>query len=322
MPVSRARRARAATLALAVLLPLAVGVPAASAEGTAAPPVLAFSSDRDGDTEIYLRRSGGRLEQLTRNRANDFSPVWSPDGRRIAFVSDRDGDEDIYVMRADGTGVRRLTRNSTTGDGQPISDATPAWSPDGRRIAFASNRTGGLSEIWVMRSDGSRQTRLTRTDPIVDDTTPGWSPDGRSLVFASSRAGNETVDLYVMRADGSGVHAITPTDDTFDSTAPDWSPGGRLIAFATNVNGGQQDIWVVDPDVGRPRFLGGHPRYDDVFPRWTSGARRIAFWTFPVNTSEETRSADVWVMDRNGSDRRPLVTARSDDSVPDPRPRS
>ncbi len=321
MPLSRARRARAATVALAVLMPLVGAVPA-SAGGAAAPPVLAFSSDRDGDTEIYLRRSGGRLRQLTHNHASDFFPVWSPDGRRIAFVSDRDGDEDIYVMRADGSGVRRLTRNSTTSDGQPISDAAPAWSPDGRRIAFASNRTGGLSEIWVMRSDGRRQTRLTRTAQFIDDTNPAWSPDGRRLVFVSTRAGNETADLYVMRADGSRVHPITPTDDDFDSTAPDWSPGGRLIAFSTNVTRGQQDIWVVDPEGEHARFLGGHPRYDDVFPRWTSDGRRIAFWTFPVDTPEETRSSDVWVMDRDGTDRRALVTARSEDIFPDPRPRT
>jgi TolB protein len=322
MPVSRVRRARAATVALAVLLPLVGVVPVAHADGTSAPPVLAFSSDRDGDTEIYLRRSGGRLQQLTRNHAHDFSPVWSPDGRRIAFVSDRDGDDDIYVMRADGTGVRRLTTNSTKSDGQPISDAAPAWSPDGRRIAFTSNRTGGQSEVWVMRSDGRHQTRLTRTAPIVDDTSPAWSPDGRRLAFVSTRAGNETADLYVMRADGSRVRPITPTDDTNDSTAPDWSPNGRLIAFSTNVTRGQQDIWVVNPWTGDRRFLAGHPRYDDVQARWTADGRSIVFSTFDYFTPEEQRSADLWTVRADGSGRRLLLGSPAQEVGPDPRPRS
>ena len=97
---------------------------------------IAFSSDRDGNFEIYVMSpDGSDVTRLTTNSARDFGPSWSPDGSKIAFWSDRDGNSDIYVMNADGSEQTRLTDNSA-------SDQEPAWSPDGRRIAFVSSRDG------------------------------------------------------------------------------------------------------------------------------------------------------------------------------------
>jgi Tol biopolymer transport system component len=104
---------------------LAVAACVLAPSAQAAPPgKIAFDSDRDGDTEIYVMNADGSgVTQLTNNLATDCQPAWSPDGKRIAFLSTRDGvDSEIYVMNADGTGVTQLTNNLAL-------DANPDWSP-------------------------------------------------------------------------------------------------------------------------------------------------------------------------------------------------
>jgi Tol biopolymer transport system component len=138
-----------------------------------------------------------------------LTAVWSPDGRRIAFSlglpvgsAPVGRNHEIYVMNADGSGSHRLTHNRAY-DGQP------AWSPDGRKIAFLSTRTiGGNSEIYVMNADGSGKRNLTRHP--AKDGRPSWSPDGRRIAFVSDRDGR--LEAHVMNADGSGQRNLTLQD--------------------------------------------------------------------------------------------------------------
>jgi TolB protein len=133
--------------------------------------------------------------------------VWSPDGRQIAFARmiRRTGPgpccspshSDISVMNADGSGTRELTHNARQND-------EPAWSPDGRSIAFVSRRDGN-AEVYVMNADGSGQRNLTRHPAKV--LHPSWSPDGRKVTFVSDRDG--LLEAYVMNADGSGQRSVS-----------------------------------------------------------------------------------------------------------------
>jgi len=128
---------------------------------------IAFSSDSDGDLEIYIMDADGNdIRQLTSNDATDQFPDWSPDGTRIVFTSDRFGDEEIFVMNTDGTNLRQLTSN--------IGISTyPEWSPNGSQIVFSSERDGDF-EIWIMDSDGRNQQQLTFND--AKEFLPAWSP--------------------------------------------------------------------------------------------------------------------------------------------------
>ena len=151
---------------------------------------IVFVSDRDEKVinfEIYVMDAdGGNQQNLTNNPNDDRDPSWSPDGKRIVFASDRDGHfrgavgitYEIYVMDADGGNQQRLTENQK-------NDWTPSWSPDGKRIAFASDRKGDLEnfEIYVMEADGGNQQRLTNNRAY--DEWPSWSPDSKRIAFYS-----------------------------------------------------------------------------------------------------------------------------------------
>jgi Tol biopolymer transport system component len=292
--------------------------PAASAAGTVRPSFV-FTSDRDGDLEIFARRTDGSTVQVTRNRVDDLQAVWSPDGSRLAVVRQVGQGTALVVMDADGTGARRLTSPVTFADGRASSDTDPAWSPDGRTIAFTSDRASGQEpEIHRIDADGTDLRRLTRTEPFVGDFHPTWSPDGRFLYFTSDRAGVFNQEIHRMRPDGSGVQRITRTPDGVDDGVPDVAPNGARIVFSSMRANGTQDLFTMDRDGSGVRPLGTPTAdRDEVFAQWTANGSQVVFMRF--GTPEQPNST-IWVVDADGSDRRSLTTGRFDDSMPDPYP--
>lgn len=184
---------------------------------------IAFCSARSGSFEIWAMKANGMQQhQVTHTGGFLLFPDYSPDGTKLAFGGRLPGDsnEDIFLVNTDGTGLVRLTTD-------PGNDRLPAWSPDGSKIVFLSDRTG-VFQVWVMDADGGNPQQLT-TDPAPKDQVPDWSPDGTRIAYQSLATGGG--DIYVMRADGTGQTRLT-TDPALD-LGPAWSPDGTQIAFLT-----------------------------------------------------------------------------------------
>jgi Tol biopolymer transport system component len=213
--------------------------PAWSADGTK----IVFT----GSSEIYVMNADGTGQaNVTNDPAFDAYAVWSPSGRRIAFASDRanpSGNLDIYVMNADGSNVTRLTTRG---------GAYPAWSPNGTRIAFSR-----LSNIYVMRADGSDKVNLThhKSGAVF---LPDWSPDNKRLAYQRSAGGDH--DIWVINADGTGRTNLTH-DSAFEGH-PGWSPNGKRIAFCHNF-----DIATIRPNGTGLRDL-TKTTAEDTGPDW------------------------------------------------------
>lgn len=183
--------------------------------------LIAFSSNRGGYWQVLVARADGTATYpITSDGVSRLSPVWSPDYRWMAYSAKRENNWDIYVMPApgpDGQGARpEQERRLTFAEG---NDLSPMYSPDGRRIAFESNRDGN-TEIYVMNADGSNQRNVSNF-PGAADHGPVWSPDGRQIMFYSNRAGNW--DIFVMSSDGQNVINLTNTPDV-DEQEPFWRP--------------------------------------------------------------------------------------------------
>lgn len=226
---------------------------------------IAFSYD-DG---IWLSDAdGGHRRQVTHD--GGFDPSLSPDGTRIVYRRLLEHDDgEIWIVDAAGTTPRDLV------DDPAFSDWGPAWSPDGRTIAFDSNRSGGLV-LWLMSGDGSGQRSLTSGHGEY----PTWSPDGSRLAYA----GGAYYDIRVVGADGSGDGAIT-TSPAYDM-GPAWSPDGTWIAYHTQADrwpnvaeagmGDEMEIHLIRPD-GRDDHRITADDIEDSFPAWSPDGRFLVW---------------------------------------------
>jgi len=200
----------------------------------------------------------------------------------------------------------RICRGTDWTVGRPAD--RPAWSPDGAKIAFVSQRDENY-EIYVMNADGSEKKRLTN-DANDNGRFWGrfsWSPDGEKIAFESARYGDPNSEIYVMNTDGGGNKTLTSNSD-YDG-GPSWSPDGKKIAFESHRDR-NPEIYVMNADGTEQKRLTDLPS-DDRCPSWSPDGRKIAFESYVrrkiAPESYVTGTCEIYVMNENGSEQKNLT---------------
>ncbi len=225
--------------------------------------------------------------------------------QQIAFVSTHTGKHAIHLVASDASRqVKTLVR--------PHDFAMdPAWSPDGRRIAFRVFHPGSSHpDVYVAQADGSDPKVLVRQGGM-----PSWSPHGRAIAFANLREGSRgisVVDVAEALGGKPDVQVLTRVDNTVPEEQPAWSPDGEQIAF-TSHREGSSDVWIIDASGGEPRNLTNHPALDNS-PAWSPDGTLIAFGSTrdsPDGLSEMPEGGDIYLMNPEGGNVKAVTTNHS-----------
>jgi Tol biopolymer transport system component len=289
---------------------------------------ILFRREIGGRVDLMLMPAeGGDPQTLLRDEGRLEALAWRPDNRHVVFQSGREGNADLFELDLDTGEVQRLTFGTTEHHGISVSldgrmvyatfwhdqflyvvdvetgvrrqitshslrNGSARFSPDGRRIAYTSNRTDNF-EIWLHDLDDGSETKFT--DRESSDMRPEWSPDGRRIVFMSDRDGG-TFKLFVANADG-GTEARLLTDQALNwghavtslrnNPLSQWSPDGESIAYRVVGDGGPE-LWTVGPD-----GLGARKRLDGVtgFDWYRNGRQGLI--TRRRGTEEELLAVDL-----------------------------
>ena len=205
---------------------------------------IVYSSNRGGMQKLWsVLASGGTPELLAVGETGASSPSISHQLNRLAFAK-KVADTNIYRISLD----RSASRSSASRFASSTQlDWNPGFSPNGKRIAFESERSG-QHEIWLCNSDGSDLIQLTSL--ATYSGSPSWSPDGQRIAFDSREEGGATANIYVISSQGGSRRRLTAEDD-YDDIVPSWSRDGQWIYFASKRSGDWQ-VWKVPAMGGEP----------------------------------------------------------------------
>ena len=218
-------------------------------------------------------------ETPTEEAPPDEEPPVAANGR-IAFVDDGE----ISSIRPDGSSLRRLTSGFAT-------VRRPDWSPDGTKVAFASDRgSEGDFDLWVLDTEDGSRKRLT-SGP-AEDGAPAWSPDGSEIAFGRQEPGEGTKDIWVVDASSGALRQLT--DDPADDDAPDWSSTDRIV-FESNRGDEDYELFTLSAEgLERDVTQVTSNTWADLSPDWSPDGSRIAYRVIRAGRS------DIYTIDAEG----------------------
>jgi Tol biopolymer transport system component len=302
-----------------------------------------FDADKTWGAVFTINPDGTGEYQVTHPPKGtvDRNPDISPDGTKIVFQRENTScsgcaTNQIWVVDVDGSHAKRLSfgphPSKDCGLGG-VCDASPAWSPDGRRIAF-SRASGPVKDdlirragIYTMGADGSHVRRITQ-DALPaqgEDQEPMWSPDGTEILFqrwnVRDARPRDHVALWIVDLASGKERRITPFR-LWAGDTPDWSPDGTTILFHDNLeqDGRNANLWTVHPDGTHLHQLtfvhdGGVTNY--LGSSFSPDGTRIVFGRRPATGGQARNAADVFTIALDGTDERPVTRTRTYDSYPD-----
>src|SRR6266568_9130465 len=257
-----------------------------------------FISSRSGHKEVWqMDYDGAAQTQLTHlSSIASLSPRVSPDNTRVIFstYAKRGLELVMYSLEL----ARMVSFPAYNG-----TNISPAWSPDGSKIAFSSSMHGH-SEIYVADSAGTNPKRLTVSSGHPD-SSPVWNPKtGAQIAFVSGRTG--LPQIYIMDADGTNVQRMT---DEGYAVSPAWSPNGQFLVFSWIRHygpgaPGAQDIYIMDI-VSKQWVQLTHDGGRNDFPSWSPDGRHIIF------QSSRAGGEQIWTMLADGTNQKPLTNSGS-----------
>lgn len=234
---------------------------------------------------------------------------WSPDGARFVLSSDfghhdgPDGDFYIWTVNIDGTNLTQIT---APGESEGYKDRNVAWSPDGEKIAFDSNRNNlralpnrlDLFQIFTVNPNGSGLTQVTTTTKYAQKM-PAWRPDGERFAVITTRAGT---DLIVISADGNTEYNYLAGSQRHEAYAS-WSPDGSRVCYRVvdrfKATGDEARLVVCNADGSSQAAIHTSPDWLDLKPAWSPTADLVAF--IDRDYSQPNQLPCLWTIDSSGN---------------------